>query len=86
MDNYSKKINAVHERDLANLLEKLGIRERFEKGKVLCKFCGTPVTIENIHSFLRESAMVNMICAKPECINLLADYMDEKKKITLDQG
>ena len=32
MDKENKEINAVHERDLENLLQRLGVKEKFDAG------------------------------------------------------
>lgn len=85
MDQDNKQLNAVHESDLINLLERLGIKEKFENNRLKCKFCGDTINIENIYSVLPEAGTVNLICDKPQCITQLLSYLNEKKKIKLEQ-
>jgi aspartate carbamoyltransferase regulatory subunit len=79
MDQEKKKISTVHENDLKNLLEKLGLLEKVEKSIVKCKFCDTTITFDNLHSILPESGGFSLICSNPNCINKLVQYLDEKK-------
>ena len=78
MEQEKKKINAVHERNLVVLLEKIGLFEKVTAGLVKCKFCTNLITPENIHSILPESGGFNLVCDKPECVNELMQYLNEK--------
>lgn len=85
MEKDIRQMNTVHERDLNNLLEKLGVKEKFEHNELQCKFCKQIVNKTNIYSILPESGAVNLICDKPECISSFFEYLDEKKKTELEQ-
>jgi hypothetical protein len=85
MEQEKKQVNAVHEKDLIGLLERLGIKEKFENNELRCKFCEEVVNIENIYSVLPESESVNLICDKPKCITALMGYLDEKNKTKTEQ-
>ncbi len=85
MEQEKKQVNTVHENDLINLLERLGIKDRFINKELLCKFCGNVVNKENIYSVLPESGGVNLICDKPECITKLLEYLENKKKTKTEQ-
>jgi hypothetical protein len=80
MEQINKEVNAVHERDLDNLLEKIGIKEKFDKNEILCKFCKESVNRNNVYSIFPESGMFNFICANPICINEFLKYSAEKRK------
>lgn len=82
MGGFNQKIDAVHVRDLANLLDRLGVRDRFEKGEMRCKFCGNAVNKDNLHSIFPESGAVHVICDSPTCINSLMIYVEERKNRT----
>jgi hypothetical protein len=84
MDRENKEINAVHERDLDNLLQKIGIKEKFEGGAFKCKFCNETITKQNLNSILLESGGINFICDKPACIITFAEYTAEKSKNKID--
>lgn len=84
MDNENKQLNAVYEKDLDNLLRKMGIKEDFDAGKIKCKFCKETISKENLHSILPQASAFNLICDKPECVIALAEYLDERKKVKTD--
>ncbi|OGY38651.1 MAG: hypothetical protein A2418_02895 [Candidatus Brennerbacteria bacterium RIFOXYC1_FULL_41_11] len=80
MDRENKEINAVHERDLDNLLQRLGVKDKFDAGEFLCKFCKEAVTKENLYSILPESGGINFVCDKPACVIAFTEYTAEKEK------
>lgn len=80
MDRENKEINAVHERDLDNLLQRLGVKEKFESGVFKCKFCNEVITKQNLYSILPESGGINFICDKPACVIAFTEYTAEKSK------
>jgi len=79
-DKEYREIEAVHERDLPNLLSKFGVFEKFRAGEMKCKFCKEQVTSANIHSVLPEAGAVHFICDKPDCIINFSEYIVEKNK------
>lgn len=79
-EHEKKQLNAVHEKDLDSLLEKIHLLEAFSAGKLQCKFCKTTITKENLYSILPESGTFNLICDKPECVNALLSYLEERKR------
>lgn len=84
-DNIKKEgdkaiLNAIHERDIDDLLKKMKIKDDFDNGKIKCKFCGIIVNKNNIYSLFPESGDVKLVCDKPECINQMLIYIEEKKK------
>ena len=85
MEQDNQQVNAVHERDLDNLLTRFGIKEKFDDGQIYCKFCDIIVNKENIHSVLPESEGISVICDKPGCITALLGYLDEKKRTKIEQ-
>ena len=80
MDRENKEINAVHERDLDNLLQRLGIKKKFESEVFKCKFCNEAITKQNLYSILPESGGINFICDKPACVITFTEYTAEKSK------
>jgi len=75
-----KQLNTIHERDLDRLLERLNIKERFENGKIKCKFCDTPITKDNLYSLLPESGTAHLVCDRRDCILKIISYISEKTK------
>jgi len=84
MEKETKQLKAVHQRDLDNLLGRFGIKEKFQRGELVCKFCKDTINRENIYAFLPESGMVNIICDKAECISFFLEYLDQKLKTKIE--
>jgi len=74
-----KKISAVHDDELLLLIEKLGLKEKMEIGKLKCKFTGTIITFKNLYSIFPESGDVKLVCNTPEAIKLFTEYVNEHK-------
>ncbi len=79
--NEDKKIlNAIHERDIDTLLKKLNLKEDFDNEKIKCKFCNTVINKKNIYSLFPESGNIKFVCDKPECVNQMLYYIEEKRR------
>ena len=74
-----KNIDAVHSNDLERLLLHVGLLEQFKEQKVKCKFCGTPVTHENIYSVIKDSGSHKLVCDKADCVNQLMQFVASRK-------
>lgn len=73
-------INAVHDDDLLNLLNNLGLTEKLNSGSLKCKFTGTAITFDNLYSIFPESNTIKLVCDNPEAIKLFAEYLNDLKK------
>jgi len=78
MDAEIREIDAVHENDLKSVLQKAGALDSLEAGTVKCKFCGTQITLENIHSILPQPDGFSFTCDNPICVQKLAAYLETK--------
>lgn len=78
MDKDENEIKAVHEQDLENAIQTMGLLDELKAGKLTCKFCGTTITLENMHSILPHSQGFSFICDTPECVEKLMDYIEEQ--------
>ena len=78
MDINEKELNVVHENDLVALLKKINFYNKLVEGTLKCKFCHKPITIENLHSILPQSAEFSFICDEPVCVQTLVKYLNEK--------
>ncbi|MBS4040668.1 MAG: hypothetical protein KGZ81_08715 [Flavobacteriales bacterium] len=74
-----RNLNAVHDKDLNQLLKNLGLMEKMNEGKLKCKFTGTPIDFENLYSIFPESGDIKVVCDSPEAIKLFTDYVNEHK-------
>tara|TARA_B100000745_G_scaffold48410_1_gene29040 strand:- start:6955 stop:7197 length:243 start_codon:yes stop_codon:yes gene_type:complete len=80
MNEHDQNIDAIHERDLDKFLKQEKLFEKFENSEILCKFCRTEITRDNLYSILPESGAFNFICSKSECVAKLMEYIDSKAK------
>lgn len=64
-----EKRKLVHEFDLLNVLEGLGLKQRWSSGKMRCDWCKTPITsLDEISLLKREEGMIKICCSRLECI------------------
>lgn len=70
-------LNTVYDDDLIKLLEKLGLKEKFDNGQLKCKFTSETITFENLYSIFPESGDIKLVCNKPEAVKQFADYANE---------
>ena len=64
-------ILAVHDKDLEDILDGLGILNKLKSGKLKCKFCKNIITLENLHSIFPQSRSIKLVCDNPNCIKEL---------------
>ena len=67
-------LRAVYDDDLVEFLKSIKLFSKLDAGRVRCKFCSEPVTLENFLAVLPESGTVHAVCDKPICQARLADY------------
>lgn len=77
MNKYT--LNTVHDDELLILIEKLGLKERLNQGKLKCKFTGTIITFDNLYSIFPESGDIKLVCDNPEAIKQFTEYVNEHK-------
>lgn len=78
MDDREQNIDALHERDIDKFLVQEGLLSAFQSNEILCKFCKTKISKENIYSILPESGAFNFVCQKNDCVAKLLEHLDEK--------
>jgi hypothetical protein len=70
-------LNTVYDDDLLTLIERLGLKEKFDNHQLKCKFTGEIITFENLYSIFPESGDIKFVCDKPEAIKLFSEYANE---------
>lgn len=65
------KMKAVHDEDLPQLLNSLGILEKVQKGEVNCVYCGDTINLDNLEAIFLKNKEIRFICSKPICISKL---------------
>lgn len=61
------KVRAVHDADLNSFLQKIGLSEDMENGKLRCGFCGCRLTFDNFGGVYKENGQLKPFCQKTEC-------------------
>lgn len=74
-----ENLKVMQEDNLKVLLEKLGLLEDLNNGKIKCKFCKSEVLFDDIYGVFPESGSVKIVCNKPECILQLMEYLRKGK-------
>jgi hypothetical protein len=71
------KLKAVHDEDLENFIDRLGILKKFKSGEIKCKFCEAPITFENLHSLFPQSGAIKFVCDSSDCVRKLQAMLRE---------
>lgn len=74
----TEKIKAIHDNNLEEFFESLGINSKFQAGKLSCAFCKEVVNFDNLHSVFPDSGAVKLACSKPKCVMMLMIKLEEK--------
>ena len=70
-------ISAVHDDDLVQFLDGLGVLADVESGSAKCKFCRQSVDLENLVAVFPESGDVKFVCDRQGCLAHLAEHRAE---------
>lgn len=71
-------IKAVHDDDLARLLDSLGVLNDVYEGKKKCYFCGQTITLGTIECIFPKNGEVNICCSARNCYVLLLEERGEQ--------
>ena len=66
-------IPAIHDKDLKNILEDLGLYEKFEKGELSCGNCNNNITWENLFALKKINTEIVLFCDEIDCIENTMD-------------
>lgn len=72
-----KEIHAVHDDQLSQMIESLGLQGKIKHEKIKCKFCKSVITLNNINAIFPESGSIKIACDKPICVSELASYLQD---------
>ena len=62
-----KRIHAVHDRDLENLLRSLKLLDDLRAGKIKCSECDCIISEENLGFLYPYAGEIRVCCDKPDC-------------------
>jgi hypothetical protein len=62
------QVTAVHEEDGLELLELLGVRDRYRSGDLACAVCGSSLRDRGIGAATREGDEIRFACSKLDCL------------------
>ena len=62
-----EKIYAVHDNDIENYLNELGLLEKVVNNECYCAFCGCSIDLENLGAIVPYEGKIIIICEKSEC-------------------
>ena len=81
MDTSKKAIAAVHDDDLTEFLDSLGVLSDVTSGRSRCKFCRGPVTLDNLAAVFPESGDIKFVCDKVGCLPSMTEHRAELRGI-----
>ena len=61
-------VRAIHDEDLHEFLESIGIRQSIEAGRIPCHVCGQTLTIDTVQAVLPINNKIAAVCSQPDCI------------------
>ena len=64
-------VTAVHDSDLQQLLQGLGILDDLVEGKFQCAVCGCPVDLDNLGSIFPHDNQIHVSCDNNKCIRVV---------------
>ncbi|MDD4877153.1 MAG: hypothetical protein PHQ86_08525 [Dehalococcoidales bacterium] len=65
------EIQAVHDRDLKNILDSLGISPRIDDGSLLCRSCLQPISWDNIGAIYILGEEAILCCNLADCLEFI---------------
>ncbi len=68
-------VDAVHDDDLLQFLDSLGLKNKFLNEKLRCAFCGDVIGWDNLHSIFPDSGTIKVCCSRHECIVQLIEKL-----------
>ena len=68
----TKTLKAVHDDDLIDFLQAVGILDDLQAGRSFCHYCGDAVDLEALEAVIPFERDIRVVCAKPDCLLLLA--------------
>lgn len=69
----NKIIEAVHEDDIEDILQKLGLLESLKNGELHCESCNCVINKENIQSFFSYDGKIGFCCENFVCYEKLIE-------------
>jgi len=67
MESRIKTLDLLHYSDLEQFLKNIKKYNDFKEGKILCKFCNEPITLDNICAILLRKDDFIFLCNKESC-------------------
>ncbi|OGW56321.1 MAG: hypothetical protein A2Z09_02165 [Nitrospirae bacterium RBG_16_43_8] len=72
-----ERVRAVHDQDLENILDGLGILNKFKRGELTCKFCKNTISFGNLHSIFPQSGDIKFACDESDCVRNLYKLLED---------
>jgi len=63
-----KRIRAVHEQDLEELVKNLGLEDRIRAGDISCAICKNKIDLDNLGAIVPSGKTILLICEKDDCL------------------
>lgn len=74
MESRKNTLDLLHYSDLEQFLKNIKKYNDFKEGKILCKFCNEPITLDNICAILLRKDNFIFLCNKEFCYTNYLKY------------
>ena len=75
-----REIKGVYDEDLPKLLEKLGLKDDFEQGKIRCAFSNEVVSMDNFLGIFSDGQEIKFVCDNEIARAKLAELAQRKNE------
>ncbi len=62
------KVRAVHDDDLFEFLDSIGLHQALDSGEIRCHVCGEQVTVDNLQAVLPLTNEIALVCSDAACV------------------
>lgn len=76
-----KKIKAIHDTDLVQVLKDLGVYNDILSNKKKCTFCRCVIDLNNLQGLFPASGDIKFICSEKECLRKANIFLNENKHV-----
>jgi hypothetical protein len=72
-------VDAVHDVDLQNLLESLGLADDLADGGLSCEFCRTPIHLDAVGAIFPHRQTISVVCDSACCMTRLTAALNQER-------
>ncbi len=71
-------VQAVHDVDVGELVESLGMTADLDGGRIFCSFCEERITPQSIGAVYPAGERIDIVCDRPQCMARLLTVLNRE--------